>query len=493
MSRYGAPSFPSLLKDCVLWFTGEHSTVNTTGKTITAYGNATQSTAVLDPWGEARPVGYFDGNGDYLTVGTTSSFNFLHQVGTAGKWSIRFWYKWGNPSSAFFGLLSTAGSRTNHGIRISINPNYRFGVSIMRGVDNTNVIDFITTVDSVPNDTNWHYVVITYDQALSESNCKFYLDKVLIGSGTKLAYEPSTSNSTYVLHIGTYYSTSYPLLGYLSDVQIFDGICIDGTTVPTSRFKPDSYTKLLLHMYGSGSTFTDDPFVDIDEFPIIPSGVTVTNYGTWTKDDLGNNKSVLKFDGSTRSIGLISNTAFNFMHQVGTSGKWTVSCWYRWNNRTTDSSIFSNTSTLGSHGFFIWGDTTRYLHVAIAANVHPNKVFSGPTSSPLPDDSNWHHIVIMYDQSLASNNCKVYCDLVDISISSSKTAYTPSTANATNSAAIGAWQSGIAGNYNGNICQLMVFNGRILTLPEIKLLMNRTHPITGRGLIDSGRYWRLTT
>lgn len=59
--RKGAPQFSSLLDKCVLWYTGEHSAVTTTAKTITANGNATQSTAVLDPWGEPRPVGYFDG------------------------------------------------------------------------------------------------------------------------------------------------------------------------------------------------------------------------------------------------------------------------------------------------------------------------------------------------------------------------------------------------------------------------------------------------
>ena len=49
---------------------------------------------------------------------------------------------------------------------------------------------------------------------------------------------------------------------------------------------------------------------DIDEFPIIPSGVIITNNGTFTKTSLGNNKSVLNFDGSTNRIALSDNASF---------------------------------------------------------------------------------------------------------------------------------------------------------------------------------------
>jgi len=46
--------------------------------------------------------------------------------------------------------------------------------------------------------------------------------------------------------------------------------------------------------------------------------------------------------------------------------------------------------------------------------------------------------------------------------------------------------------HNGNIKDLMIFT-RALSLPEIKLLMNRTHPVTGEGLIPGPYdYWRLS-
>jgi hypothetical protein len=45
---------------------------------------------------------------------------------------------------------------------------------------------------------------------------------------------------------------------------------------------------------------------------------------------------------------------------------------------------------------------------------------------------------------------------------------------------------------DGNIKDLMIFT-RALSQPEIKLLMNRTHPLTGAGLMPAtGEYWRLS-
>ena len=48
---------------------------------------------------------------------------------------------------------------------------------------------------------------------------------------------------------------------------------------------------------------------------------------------------------------------------------------------------------------------------------------------------------------------------------------------------IGRTNTGTPSYHAGYLKDLLIYKGRALTVPEIKLIMNRTHPITGTGMI----------
>lgn len=231
---------------------------------------------------------------------------------------------------------------------------------------------------------------------------------------------------------------------------------------------------------------------ETNEFPIIPTGVTVTNNGTFTKTDLGNNKSVLNFDGSTNYITVGTVSTFNFLHQVGTTGKWSIAAWVKCNGFTTNQRIITTSrGSTSNRGFTLSiSNTTRIIYFEIVYGSSGNYIVASSGSNIFPNDSDWHYLILTYDQSLASANCKVYLDGA-LNETASKTANTPSTSDASYAATIGGQPT--TNILNGNMKDMMIWNNRVLTLPEIKLLMNRTHPITGAGLMpSSGEYYRLS-
>ena len=216
-----------------------------------------------------------------------------------------------------------------------------------------------------------------------------------------------------------------------------------------------------------------------NEFPIIPSGVTVTPNGTFTKTSLGNNKSVVNFDGSTNYVTVGTVSTFNFLHQVGTAGKWSIAVWLKFAAFASDRSILINDgSTSTNHGIHMYVNSSRVLIFLLVGGVI---ICYGGITVTFPDNSDWHYLTVTYDQSLTSANVKFYLDGA-ASGSNTKTANTPSTSDAS------FVMKAFANSYNlnkfyGSSKDLMIWNGRVLTLPEIKLLMNRTHPITGTGMI----------
>ena len=213
---------------------------------------------------------------------------------------------------------------------------------------------------------------------------------------------------------------------------------------------------------------------DIDEFPIIPSGVTVTNNGTFTKTSLGNNRSVFNFDGSTNYISLSDNDAWSF----GT-GDFTMSFWVRFLNSVgteyileqyASSSSRYNVIASNSNGTIMFGRFTGSWDIKVT-----NTVFSANT---------WTLLTI----TRTSGNAYMYVNGILDRTDANTTDYI----NISGALTVGVHNdSPSLYRLNGNIKDLMIFKGRALTQPEIKLLMNRTHPITGAGLLPGGYdYWR---
>ena len=95
----------------------------------------------------------------------------------------------------------------------------------------------------------------------------------------------------------------------------------------------------------------------ITGFPILPTGVTVTPYNTFTNDlNLGNNKSVKTFtNGSNNYISLSDNDAWYF----GT-GNWTISTWINYSDISSHRGLFGQYVDVNNQLYFYRNTDGKY-------------------------------------------------------------------------------------------------------------------------------------
>lgn len=213
-------------------------------------------------------------------------------------------------------------------------------------------------------------------------------------------------------------------------------------------------------------------------FPVLPAGVTVTPNGSWTDNTTDVTRSVKNFDGSTNYVTVGTVSTFNFLHQVGTAGKWSITTWVKCNGFTKTYRIFTTDQSLSTNTGITCSilSTSGKIYIAITNGVSGQYIINNAMYD-IPNDSDWHYLSLTYDQLLASENYKIYIDGT-LNGSTTKTANTPSTSDASYAATIGGHSS--TNILNGNMKDLMIWNDRVLTLPEIIEIMRLTNPASGR-------------
>lgn len=200
-------------------------------------------------------------------------------------------------------------------------------------------------------------------------------------------------------------------------------------------------------------------------FPILPTGVTVTPNGTWSNDlDLGNNKSVLKFDGSTNYISLTNNDAWDF----DSNQDFTITFWAKYIIAPPESTIAATCpGTWTSAGWLLSiGWQSRYAFHADIGNI------ASVTSVLSWTSGQWYHFVVVRNSGVIT----LYRDMIQTSQATITNAII-----STNPLTIGYDGARASVLANNNIKDLMIYKGRALTQPEIITLMRKTHPLNAVG------------
>lgn len=226
---------------------------------------------------------------------------------------------------------------------------------------------------------------------------------------------------------------------------------------------------------------------DFDEFPIIPSGVSITNSGTWTKTDLGNNRLVLVFNGTINDIIIGNSTDFN----LG-ANNFTVFAWV-YKTNTDYGLIFGDQDGTGGNHRVSWMfqmlSSTENNAIRFAAVNSSVTIFVDlrDTVSLL---NGWNCVA-----AIRSGSSWV------LSVNGISVATATSSDTIRNHDVAARWFIGASLESNGttwhvfggSISNLLILNGKALSLAEITALMRLTHPITGPGIIPGPYdYWRLT-
>lgn len=206
-------------------------------------------------------------------------------------------------------------------------------------------------------------------------------------------------------------------------------------------------TRLLLLCNGTdgSTTFTDNSYA-----PLAITANGNAHITTATKK-YGTGSAVFDGTGDYLSAGVADD--WTWMHLE--NAKWTFEAWVSVTSFAAPRMIFSTSNGSWSYvGVEI--DilaTTRQVYFEVDRGVTSTFVLGGSFATVWPNDSNFHHIAITYDNSLATDNATLYIDGI-YSGSLSKTGYASGSGAAQTPARIGA--IGTIGNFLGYIDDMRI-------------------------------------
>jgi len=318
---------------------------------ITRNGNATQGT--FSPFSQTGWSNYFDGTGDYLTLGTSTNlalgandftiecFLFMTAYNANGStiWDYRTSGSTPNTMSSFF--IGSTGS------------------PIFYVANGSSLVAIITGSVSVPLNL-WNHLALVR----SGSTVTLYLNGVNIGSAT------NTTN----LGIETFRINdpqgSFGTTGYFSNFRIVKGSAVytSNFTPPTSALTAIANTQLL--------TCQSNRLIDssTNNFAITRNGDTSVQafspFAPTASYAAANVGGSGYFDGSGDELSAASNAAFNL-----SSGAWTVEAWIYPTTSAGYRTIISGRSAIWEMGLNT-GTYQLYFYngslYATTATVTPN-------------------------------------------------------------------------------------------------------------------------
>jgi len=198
-------------------------------------------------------------------------------------------------------------------------------------------------------------------------------------------------------------------------------------------------------------------------FPTLPDGVTVTPAGTWSNPlDLGTNKTLKTFNGSTNYISLTDNAAWDFW-----DADFSVCGWLRFSTVSSSNQIFAQQYNASNLIQMVWHQPSSILIISAQNSGSWTFYYSIPFN---PNIGSMYHITVIR----SGSTCLIYANGVSQTVTVN-TAWT-----GTNTIAAPFVIGTRAGYFmNGNIKDFMIFT-RALSQAEIMLIMRKTNPASGQ-------------
>jgi hypothetical protein len=425
---------------------------------ITAYGDAKQ---LCSPCGSG--VAYFDGSGDYLTIPDNASL----ELG-ANNFTIEFWFntltygppdQWGNKGC----IISRNQGIAEYGTWTIILDN---GSGKIVGYCRDCSDRWInTSISSYHNDGTWHHLA----WVRNGTSWMLFIDGILESTAT---YSVTVTDLNQPISIGKDLYFNRDFNGYLSNLRISIGVArYTADFIPqTTPFKPDPYTKLLLHMDGVGNAFYDssDPPGD-NGFPILPDGVTVTPNGTFTTQKMKDGRNIWAFNGSNNYITFGAN---NNLTYFGTND-FTLCAWVystAFNSKymrifgIADYSASNIWWCLGVGSHPAWGSNA--INIAV---TNGNNSYLDTSAANVLTNGAWNHVILV----VRNGSIEFYCNAVRCPITTSNMPANWSY-NAVSSLYIGNSRSNVSELMDGCIKDAMIFK-KALTQDQIAAIMKETY------------------
>ena len=236
---------------------------------------------------------YFDGNGDYLQ---TSS------IIPAGAFTASCWVYFNTSIADAVWGQGTSGNAARTSIQM-------LGSSLFFGIGSTNVTSSSGSI--LPK--TWYYIEAQY----SGSQIELFINGSSVGSNSNTTNPESTN--FYVGTLGSSWSSSYELDGYVSDLKIVSGTPSGSSTVPTAPLPSSGSSLHICHLPyiadGSGNTHSITVSGNVSTKPFGPY-----DYAEYAATDHGG--SIYLDGGSVLNIS--SSDAFAFGN-----ADYTIECWVK--------------------------------------------------------------------------------------------------------------------------------------------------------------------
>jgi len=377
---------------------------------------------------------YFDGTGDYLSIGANTAF----ALGT-GDFTVECWINSTVLTSDTYyrRIYMTDGPTGN------ASGNFQIAIAPSTGYVNAwdgGTLDLLGT-SNVCNG-QWNHIAVTR----SGTTLRIFVNGTQQAS-TTYSVSISPNSGSPRPYIGTYDGTNGDFSGYISNLRV-----VKGTAVYTSNFTP-STTPLTAITNTSLLTCQSNRFIDnsTNNFTITRNGdVAVSYLQPFTVPSTYEDYGAGYFDGTGDYLAASATTIDNF----GT-GDFTVEAWIYVTTIGTNNPIVVDQTT----GQFAFGIApTNYLYYGTSDTAD---ILTSSTISDLK--SCWHHVAI----SRTSGTASLYLDGVRVATGS----------NSTNFSSGGLWAgrraSGAA--FNGYISDVRVvkgtgvYSGATITVPTSPL------------------------
>lgn len=214
--------------------------------TVTANGNAKISTAQYPALTGKTSSAYFDGTGDYLSIPDSSEWSF----GT-GNFTVRCRARFDSANPSYQTLVSQYNTTSNWWfLRKEENTNNKLSCYFRIG-------GTVKAYYTMTNDWSSFAADTWYDIELTRDGSSVYI--FIDGASQTLTATTAISTNdvgdvSSSLYIGS--DTTYPLSGYLSEVEIYKGAALHTANfTPSTEPFPDTYLRISGVTKDSGGSF----------------------------------------------------------------------------------------------------------------------------------------------------------------------------------------------------------------------------------------------
>jgi len=364
----------------------------------------------------------FDGTSDYIDCGDPDEFSFSN-----GKVDSRF------SLSAWVYMNDATRFRVLSKINSSSNAEYAFYTSaadqlyfVLYTNSTSNRISRYTSATLTSYEGQWIHLAATYDGSGSSTGLKIYLNGNRVDDTTSnVGVYAAMLNTNAPLTIGKYQDvTSTYANGKIDEAAVFgfdlgqsavQAIYNSGIPTDISSYSPLGYWKL-----GEEAKFTDNW--------LVPNSA-LNNFSKYS----------FNFDGLDDYVNCGNSASLQFSNTLS------VSCWVK-------------TSTSGKGILAIRVGSTPTQEAFSLTSSGEVRMNNGTrlTANTSILDNNYHHIVVTYDTSLATNNLKIYIDgILDNSVDRTVVIQ----GSGTNYLIIGEYRA--SNFFNGNIDEVAVWDSEL--------------------------------